>query len=162
MSREFKFRIWDQRIPGSIMSYDDGHFSISANGEVFCVNDDVSIENDSFLMQYTGLKDKNGVEIYEGDIVRCYYFTRTRFDAVVKFGEYAQDGSGGEYSPNDCIGFYAEAINPNQKDEDGFRVIRDELVTSSLFDFSVIKVIGNIYEHPHLLKGGEPDANPAT
>lgn len=103
--------------------------------------------------QYTGLKDKNGKEIYEGDILFCEYLGFTTFNALVRFGEYEQDGSGAEYSPSRCVGFYAEAINKNQEDEWGCKIVSDYMQTSSLLDFAEFEVIGNIYENTELLEG---------
>ena len=59
----------------------------------------------STIGQYTGLTDKNDIKIFEGDIVQ--YLTYDDFDcqSVVKFGEYKQDGSGGEYGARNCLGF---------------------------------------------------------
>lgn len=71
MSREIKFRIWDKEkkemIPytrvTSIQFWTD-RVNIFARGCLFF--------KDIELMQYTGFKDKNGKEIYEGDIVELY------------------------------------------------------------------------------------------
>jgi hypothetical protein len=68
MVREIKFRIFDKE--EKEMNYDEGHFFISAIGEVFDVNDGLDLTSKTILMQYTGLKDKNGEEIYKGDIVK--------------------------------------------------------------------------------------------
>lgn len=70
MSREIKFRAWDKSLRKMISPY--------------CVNRDGSwfpsyssferdLEGDGPLMQYTGIKDKNGKEIFEGDI--AYFLT---------------------------------------------------------------------------------------
>ena len=74
------------------------------------------------LMQYTGLKDKNGVEIYESDIV-------TRADSkkgVVDFGRHLFDGTA-----RASQGYYFG---------DGYTLD------------GTLEVIGNIYENPELLE----------
>ena len=69
--REIKFRAWD----GSRM-WDKTEIAVGNNDLFEILNDHNAVElfSEAFeLMQYTGLKDKNGKEIYEGDIVRHLY-----------------------------------------------------------------------------------------
>lgn len=77
------------------------------------------------LMQYTGLKDKNGKEIYEGDVVKDYYC------------EYVDD----KYT----VGFSDGLFYPLVQVEQGYNCI-------DKYDKNRFEVIGNIYENPELLK----------
>jgi len=64
--REIKFRAWDGE---SIISPND--FWLSADGHSAVFGRSGTIEYSNWeLMQFTGLLDKNGKEIYEGDIVK--------------------------------------------------------------------------------------------
>lgn len=108
------------------------------------------------LGQYTGLEDKNGAKIFEGDIVRYNDIADFDIHATVKFGEYDQDGSGGEYEPSKCIGVYFEMINftrPGWAEELGLDP-RDYNGTTTPLGCNVIgiEVIGNIYDNPELLE----------
>lgn len=77
--REIKFRAWDKN--NSDMVYFDLAGRIYA--ECAYLTD---IDKDSIIMQYTGLLDKNGEEIYEGDIIE-YPINQYPFDTFKKFRE---------------------------------------------------------------------------
>jgi hypothetical protein len=69
--REIKFRAWDKQRNCFIGQADFGSmvFPVDGGNKTTKLNTSDSLE----LMQYTGLKDKNGKEIYEGDIVKRFY-----------------------------------------------------------------------------------------
>ena len=88
------------------------------------------------IMQYTGFKDSNGADIYEGDIVKRTYLFDGAFDRM-HTGEVVYDEEYARYvisKPN-------KYINPKTED-----------LGNMLSDKSAYEVIGNIYENPELLE----------
>ena len=87
------------------------------------------------LMQYTGLLDKNGKEIYEGDIVKVQEFDDD-YDATNHVVEYCGDRN---YLAFDIKGWDGDA---------------NGLSEAQGYPFECV-VIGNIYENPELLTNNE-------
>lgn len=96
MKREIKFR--GKRIDNETWEYGS---LVILNGRYFIFNDECRVEVvPSTVGQYTGLKDKNGREIYEGDIFQAGYFGGT--DVVI------WDNKNARYigrSPQGCISY---------------------------------------------------------
>ena len=107
--------------------------------------------------QYTGLTDKNGVKIFEGDIVQYNIYDDFDCQSVVKFGEYNQDGSAGEYSARKCIGFYVDVDNFTCPDwcEDAPDYFPKHFIQQNVLEIARdCQVIGNIHDNPEILEGG--------
>lgn len=89
------------------------------------------------LGEYTGLTDKNGNKIFEGDIVKNHYAI-----GIVTFGEFSFSACD-EYA---CThyGVYAKSNYHNFYHDDGYALLPSE---NDRFE-----LIGNIYENPELLE----------
>jgi uncharacterized phage protein (TIGR01671 family) len=119
MAREIKFRVWDSAKRQMVNGRD---LYVMGDGEVAIVS---RPPGNHAAMQYTGLKDKNGREVYEGDIVRFKAWRSKRHGAV------KWSGGGCSYviemSPTSNTGFFHDPMR-------GY------------------EVIGNIYESSELLR----------
>ena len=124
MKKEIKFRAITRE---GIMIYNIGAIEFFTTGS-YRINEEIPIGADK-LMQFTGLKDKNGKEIYEGDIVKYYKWEDNYDIADIKFGDCEINH---EYG---CWGYYR-----NNKHKDILELGREK-------DY---EVIGNIYENPEL------------
>ncbi len=80
MDREIKFRVWD----GEQMISPD-YVNRQGYG---CWKSNSIPETSNRIMQYTGLKDKVGKEIYEGDIVKKIGYPQTTFAVTFNNGRF--------------------------------------------------------------------------
>jgi uncharacterized phage protein (TIGR01671 family) len=121
MNREIKFRAWDKNSPESGMSYRTLE-QITEKGFGLPV-----WSSDGVIMQFTGLRDRSGEEIYEGDIVEIHRQP---------------------WCENNPFEIYWCAA--------GFYRLRsyDKVIDVPVFEFGSeeIALLGNIYESPELLK----------
>ena len=120
-NREIKFRAWDKKQKKVFNNVSTGTISIWDDN-----NEAKSI--DCEFMQYTGLKDANGIEIYVGDIIQLKNLKEWGVDVVVFYqGTFTTKNDG--LGSGDCL---YDIINHPDK--------------------NVGEVVGNIYKNPKLKK----------
>jgi len=115
--REIKFRAW-RKEEKKMLKWE--HIAVAWTAG--------ALKDDQFtvVMQYTGLKDKNGKEIYEGDIIKGMFSLSGKMGVVKYFEKYAGFGFTTEYWGK---------MDFNFKNN----------------DLSRYKVVGNVFENPELL-----------
>ena len=129
--REVKFRVWDYE-ERQMKSVDSIHFPLGRcnrkcisvyNKEEDCYEWVYSYE----LMQYISIKDKNGKEIYEGDIVKYLDENWYEYNTFYNMGKVCYD--------DEFLSYYVT----NRWSVEKEKVWND------------IEVVGNIYENPEML-----------
>ena len=139
MSREIKFRAFvnEIKLMGKVCE-------LYCDGGVVIDNYEYPLQPSSIeLTQYTGLKDKDGKEIYEGDIVRAFSVCDMVYDYCFE-------------KDNDPTKFYEIVFNDGCfqfKGEKQWSDGSNDWRSIENVELFKVEVIGNIYENPELLTG---------
>lgn len=139
MSREIKLRVWNKTEKRFLL---DGEFVIDAQGGLYYLGLNGgfrTISQDSYtydvvIQQFTGVLDKSGAEIYEGDILNGHYFGFNGNETDNLF-------SGGRVISSQWATFGI-----------GTDVGWFEFCETSHFEEPCLEVIGNIFQNPESLK----------
>lgn len=137
---------------GCTETWKGGHFhkswiitSARSNGGFFALQGRYPVQ-DQTIGQFTGMHDKNGKEIYEGDIIK---YTRYNFKS-----EYLKEEKIEEiyvvFWNESKHAFYCHTEFENGGGSSGFLVFEDERAEKN-----EIEIVGNIHDNPELLRGGE-------
>lgn len=131
-----KFRALDKiskkMFPVMMIDFGQSYVMIEEINGLWCERDFDEIE----LMSSTGLKDKNGKEIFEGDIVKYKYDDTNAFAEAVAYDEVL-----GGFGLVDNDGYGSTVFTFGELAED--------------IDFSSLEVAGNIYERSVQIELGE-------
>jgi uncharacterized phage protein (TIGR01671 family) len=130
--REIKFRAWDKTLKYMIQwdKLEMHHF----------------YDDDVILMQYTGLKDINGKEIYDGDIAKyityddIYYSDKNNYEFKINQVMWGETG--------DSDGWLHDKHYEWIIGEDSLADVADSCYADKMY----FEIIGNIYENPELLE----------
>lgn len=133
--RPFKFRVWNKKLNRwvsklEIAEIKDGSVNNGLVGILAYTEEtdpESQLAKDCVIQQFTGLTDKSGREIYEGDIVDYRYDGMSEFEAE-RYGDLL--------------------ISPVFWDYERWRI----KYSAASYAWHLMKVVGNIYENPELLK----------
>lgn len=145
-----RFRAWhkEEKIMLNVIAinwFSDSEYDLCL-GESINHEDYHTESDETILMQSTGLRDKNGKEIFEGDIVRYVYYDGSGYqDYLIEFKteEVITGESCGEYNiETTWIGVHFKRIGGNIVGD--YDYVHPEEVSN-------FEIIGNIHENPEMV-----------
>lgn len=146
--RDIKLRAWDKANKKWLHGYSEGKQGCSVYGETMIIGgwlSEISISNldDIIVSEYTGHKDKNGKDIYEGHIVKRLAKDWEAYDKA--------DDENDTDKPTEMT--YKEEISYIEFIGHGFWINSEGFgwEGETLWDWDKIEIIGNIYENSDLL-----------
>ena len=141
--REIKFRAWD-----------DGRMVRQTGALVILKRFFRVIREDSILMQFTGLHDKNGKEIYEGDIVNAVGSYSVLVNDFSQARKYVSPSISDNYKTVHGVFPFVVEWNNTMLCYD-FK--NEKAIINSFINGRQHEVIGNIHENPELLNKEQGD-----
>lgn len=130
--RDIKFRAWDTvEKKMRLEALTIGNIGLGEGSVI--ATEEVQTDNPLIWMQYTGTKDKNGVEIYESDILSCIFMIDYDLFREAEFVEVTFEG--GRFRP-------MTDIKRNQYSNHSY--------------YYSVEVVGNIYDNPDILASKQP------
>ncbi|EJT6150493.1 TPA: hypothetical protein I9081_000777 [Clostridium perfringens] len=141
MSRELKFRVWDKTSDSMLYQDDFERVELDTKNKMVTLIAEEESDKSHYvldyedgieaeILQYTGLKDKNGKEIYEGDIL--INTNKSKLNLGIENQKYL--------IVYRALGF-------------GLKPLFKGMALK--FNYTDLELIGNIYENPELLEGEE-------